>query len=154
MLREKEFSVMRVLFGLSSWAGKAYCFPSQKKIVKLSKKWCGVGMSRRTLNRVLLRLEEGSWVDRVKRHCKGPSGSIVFHSTLYRLKGKSFNWAYGLGAWSSRLFSTFRVPRLAQYKALTPEGHHRPVDGRANDERPMEEGAARSAPIVLTFRTV
>lgn len=116
MLREKDAAVMRVLFKLSAWVGKAYCFPSQAKIVRLCGKWCGVRMSRRTLCRVTARLDSASFIRRVKRHHRGPHGKMIFRSTLYLLEGRAFNWAAGLGRFSSKVFSVFRVPKLAQYQ--------------------------------------
>lgn len=119
MLSVKEGAVMRVLFKLSGWVGKAYCYPSQKKIVKLCVKWCGVRMSRRTLCRVTGRLDSGSFVRRVRRHHRGPDGGMIFKSTLYVLQGRAFNWAASLGRFSNKVFSVFRVPKLAQYQSTS-----------------------------------
>lgn len=115
MLNAKEGAVMRVFFKLCSWVGKGYCYPNQRKIAKLCVKWCGVRMSRRTLSRVTGRLDSGSFVRRVGRHQRGPDGAMIFKSTLYVLQGRAFNWAAGLGRFSTKVFSVFRVPKLAQY---------------------------------------
>lgn len=154
MLKQKESSVMHVLFKLCAWVGKAYVFPSQRRIVKLSSKWFGVGMSRRTLNRVMSSLETGHFLERVKRHQKGPGGKMIFHSTLYKLKGRAFNLVADQRSWSEKFFGVFRVPKMAQYQALRTAGNLSPVDNWTKSGRAWEEGAARSGPINLTFRTI
>lgn len=154
MLRQKESSVMHVLFKLCAWVGKAYVFPSQRRIVKLSLKWCGVGMSRRTLNRVMSSLETGHFLERVKRHQKGPSGEMIFHSTLYKLKGRAFNLLADQRSWSEKFFRVFRVPKMAQYKALRTAGNLSPVYNRYKSAGLQSDGAARSGPIHLTFKTI
>ena len=154
VLSQKSSAVMRVMFKLCSWVGKGYAFPSQRKIVTLCEKWCGVDMSKRTLNRVLSQLEEDCFINRTRRHCRGTDGQMVFHSTLYKLGGKAYNWAHELGTWSGRLFQVFRVPKLAQYKASATASYLSPVDNRVESGWAREEGAARSGPINLTFRTI
>lgn len=154
MVESKDSSVMRVLFKLSAWVGKAYVFPTQSKLVKLCDKWCSAKMSRRTLNRVLSRLESGQFIERVRRHRRGADNQLIFHSTLYKLQARAFNWAYGVGAWSSKIFGVFRVPKLAQYRVSTPTGYLSHVDKPVDGCERVKGGAARNAPIILQFRTV
>lgn len=145
---------MRVLCKLSGWAGKGYCFPSQIKIVKLCGKWCGVSMSRRTLNRVLGGLETGQFLNRVRRHRKGPDGTMIFHSTLYKLTWRSFNWLGGLARFGRGTLSLFRVPKVAQYLFSSERGSSSPVDKSGMNDHPAFGGPARAAPIILQFRTL
>lgn len=154
MLSQKEESVTRVLFKLCGWVGKGYCFPSQRKIVKLSAKWHSVPMSRRTLNRVLGRLESDGYLARVRRHHKGEDGQLVMRSTLYKLGGRAFNHVYNLGAWAGRVFSVFRVPKMAQYKVSTSARYLHPVEKGGEDALLLSKGPARAAPIFLQIKTV
>lgn len=154
MIESKEQSVMRVIFKLCAWVGKGYVFPSQARIVKLCGKWCGVKMSRRTLNRVLSTLEGEHYLERTRRHRRGPDNQLIFHSTLYKLRARAWNWAYGVGAWSSHLFGVFRVPKLAQYQSSTPTGYLLPVDKPGGRCERGEGGPSRNGPIILKFRTV
>ena len=154
MLSQKESAVMRVLLKLCAWVGKAYVFPSQMTIVSKSAKWCGVRMSRRTLNRVLGSLESSSYFQRTRRHQRSSSGNLVFHSTLYKLQSRAFNEVAASGAWAAKFFRVFRVPKMAQYRQSATAGYLSPVDKRVESGRAWEEGAARSGPINLTFRTI
>lgn len=121
MNKPKSEAVIRTLLEIGAYHGKGYAFPSQKKILKLSRKWSHIKMSRRTLNRVLKELENDGWFDRVRRHREGPDGKIVFASTLYKFKARCFSYVDGLGKFANRFFSRFRVPKVSQYN-LKAEG--------------------------------
>lgn len=146
VLKVKEESVMRVLFKLSAWVGKGYAYPSQRKIAKLSQKWFSVPMSRRTLCRVSSSLQVEGYIRKVSRHRRGPGGNMIFKSTLYVLQGRAFNWAYGLGAWSRRLFEVFRVPKMAQYKSSTANDLTRCGKVGSLVTLVLDGGGARGAP--------
>lgn len=115
MESQKE-SIIRTLFEVARKHQKAYCYPSQGRIVQLLGKYHALRISRRTLNRRLSELEAEGYFTRTRRHRQGKNGGMIFASTLYRLGGRAFNWLYGLGSLAGRLFSFYRVPKLAQYK--------------------------------------
>jgi hypothetical protein len=140
---------LRVLFKLAAWVGKAYVFPTQRKLVKLSGKWCGVEMSRRTLNRVLRSLEDAQYLERVRRHRKTSTGALELHSTLYKLKGRAFNLVYSGKVWGEKIFRVFRVPKMAQYPSTTERHLHFARSVVDNLERGGSKGGA-AGPLSLT----
>lgn len=73
-------------------------------------------MSRRTLNRILRKLVDDGMIERVRRHRRGRLGQMIFCSTLYKFKGKLFNWLYLVTKRLKSFFSFHRVPFWAQYK--------------------------------------
>lgn len=117
-MRGRGEAVMMTLFGVSKTYGKAYCYPSQKKLLELLGRYHDFGISRRTLNRDLRFLEDDGYIKRVRRHLRLRDGGILFSSTLYKFTRKAFKYLAGLGKWCSGLLSAFRVPKLAQHKSL------------------------------------
>ena len=98
---------------------KTYCYPSQETIRELLARYHGVRCSRRTINRDLRELEDGTsplgkGITRIRRHRKGANGMMVMHSTAYYIAkqavAKLFRQAKRL---QTLIFS--RVPSLAQY---------------------------------------
>ena len=112
----KSEAVCLSLLGIGQTFKKNYCFPSQEKILDVTKEFYKVRMSRRTLNRVLKKLVDEGMIERIRRHRKGSLGQMIFCSTLYKFKGKLFNWLYSLAKRLRNFFSFYRVPKWAQYK--------------------------------------
>jgi hypothetical protein len=48
----------------------------------------------------------------------GPDGKLIFCSTLYKFEAKLFNWLYSMGNRVKKLFSHFRLPKLADHQLL------------------------------------
>ena len=115
MLSKKE-AIIFVLLGLARNHNKTYCFPSQRTILRLLKKFYQVTISRRHLNRILKILEAEGILERIRRLRKGIEGKIVFCSTLYKFKGKLFNLLFKMKNRLNGLFSFFRVPKWSHYK--------------------------------------
>jgi len=114
-----DIAISSVLMGIGKTYGKKYVIPSQDKILILLKRFHGVRISRRTLNRRLAWLEAKGFIHRTCRHYLTPSDGWRFRSTMYRFKGKLFNQLNSLGKWISGLFRFYRVPSLADHKQLT-----------------------------------
>ena len=108
--------IAKVLLAIAKKYEKAYCYPSQKHILRLLRKHQFIKISIRTLNRYLKEMEEEGYFSRVRRLRCGEGGKIVFCSTLYKLGGKLFNWVYKEVSWGKRIFSLFRLPKMAQYE--------------------------------------
>ena len=85
-------SVIQTMHKLESMHYKNYCYPSQKKILKLLEKYYNIDIKRRQLNYVLAYLEREEFIDRKRRLKKSKEGKIVFNTTLYWLKKKA--WCY------------------------------------------------------------
>ena len=85
-------STLQTIHKLQSMHNKNYCYPSQKKILKLLERFYNIKIKRRQLNYVLAYLEREEFIDRKRRLKKSKDGKIVFNTTLYWLKKKS--WCY------------------------------------------------------------
>jgi len=118
-LTHKQAAVLRTLLEVAGKYQKAYCFPSQAHIIKLTARWQGIKVSKRSVNRILKHLEGVGFFERVRRHHRSSEGKLVFATTLYKLLGRAFNHVASLGRWASRFFGVYRMPKLAQYKATT-----------------------------------
>ncbi|RLC81859.1 MAG: hypothetical protein DRJ03_19735 [Chloroflexi bacterium] len=83
------------LIVLSQRHGKAYCFPSletlQKRIARHYPPGCVPTI--RTIIRHLNKLACDEYIDRVRRHRRGPNG-MEFRSTLYKLKKKLYDMVF------------------------------------------------------------
>lgn len=104
---------------LSRRAGKGYCYPSQRTILKLVERFYDVSKSRRTLNRRLSFLESSGYFVRIRRMKRGPDGSLVMRSTLYKLKGKFFRYMGLVYRLAAGFFEVFRVPFMALNQGKT-----------------------------------
>ncbi len=111
-----EIAITSVLMGIGKTYGKKYVVPSQRTILGLLKRFHGVTISRRTLNRRLRISEDGNYIRRQKRRSllKDPKGQ--FRSTMYFFRGKLYNTLHSLGNWITGLFRFYRVPKVAHYK--------------------------------------
>lgn len=109
-------AVIETLGSISAKYGKAYCYPSQKTILRLLGEYHGIEISRRTLNRVLRWLENHGYFMRTRRHRAGPDGRILFATTMYTFKKKLFIRLNSLKKWIDRVSSPLRVPLRSQYR--------------------------------------
>ncbi len=109
-------AVLYTLLAVAKSHGKPYCWPSQKHICILVNKFYKISISRRTLNRILRKLEDNGLIIRIRRFTKEGIAAGRFASTLYKFKGKAFNYLISLGNRIKGLFSFFRVPKWAQHR--------------------------------------
>jgi hypothetical protein len=125
-MEAKLTPVLKTLLAVAKKFEKAYCYPSQARLLLLLRKYHKLRISRRTLNRYLRTLEGEHFFTRVRRHRQGKNGKMIFASTLYKLGGRAFNWVHDMGTMSASFFTFFRVPKLAQYKSASARyGSHR-----------------------------
>jgi hypothetical protein len=115
-MTERCQAIVLCLVGVAKAHGRKYCWPSQKRIQELVEKYEKLGFSMRTLNRDLRWLEDNGYISRSRRIRVGPDGKLIFCSTLYKFKGKVFNFLYSLGNAVKSVFSFFRVPKWADYQ--------------------------------------
>ena len=111
-------AILGCLFGVSLKYGKKYCYPSQGKIQQLLFDYHDIGISNRTLNRDLAVLVEEGYVERLRRTRKIGHRERQFTSTLYKFKKKAYIWLNSLGKWVRKVFSLFRLPKMADYKSI------------------------------------
>ena len=111
-------AILSTLFGVSLKYGKKYCYPSQGKLQQLLFDYHDFDISNRTLNRDLLVLVKGNYLERLRRTKTVGRGQKQFTSTLYKFKAKAYIWLNSLAKWASKVFSSFRLPKMADYKAI------------------------------------
>jgi hypothetical protein len=97
--------------------GKKYCYPSQAKIEQLLGKFHDFEISNRTLNRDLFVLESEGYINRLRRTKPIRGRGKQFTSTLYKFKAKAYIWLNSLAKWGAKVFSLFRLPKMADYKS-------------------------------------
>lgn len=111
-------AVAETISSICSKYGKAYCYPSQLTIIRLTDEYHGIEISLRTLNRVLRWLEDHGYFKRTRRHRAGPNGKPLFATTMYELKKKLFIRLNSIKNWADRVSSPLRVPLRSKYKSL------------------------------------
>lgn len=79
----KALPLVALLFGLSSYHGKRYCFPAQRKILDLMWTRSALKISIATLNRWLRVVEDEGYLRRIRRIRRDPKLGMVFQSTVY-----------------------------------------------------------------------
>jgi DNA-binding HxlR family transcriptional regulator len=116
-VESRRSAILSTLFGIAMKYIRPFCYPAQVTILALLSKYHGINISRRTLNRDLARLVKDGFIDRMRRLTRKGIMAGRFASTLYTLKRKAFKYVYGLKKWGDRVFSVFRVPRMAHNKS-------------------------------------
>ncbi len=114
----KYDAVYFVITGTCKTYKKGYCFPSQEHIVHLARKFHKVIMSRRTLNRILKRMEQEGIFKRIRRHSKNSAGQLILRSTLYKLLGKVRDMAIRKLHWACGMLGITAVPKVAQHNSI------------------------------------
>jgi hypothetical protein len=117
-MESRSEAILSCLFGVSLKYGKKYCYPSQSKIQQLLFDYHGIDISNRTLNRDLLSLANGNYFERVRRTRKVAGRKKQFTSTLYKFRAKAYIWLNSLQKWIQKVFSSFRLPKMADYKSI------------------------------------
>ena len=142
-----NFAILSTLGGVGKRYKKPYCYPSQKTILELLKKYHQMVISKRTLNRRLRLLEDAGFFERVRRHFRDRVEDVmILKSTLYKFKRKLFNLMGSLIKQTKSFFSVFRVPFLAHNhskgeEASTSEARlpvDNPVDKPQNGRKPAK----------------
>ena len=103
-LTPKSLPVLACLNIFMSHYHKAYCFPSQARIVRFLEEELGLKKCRRQLNRDLKCMSEAFLIRRVPRHRREKGRGMVFHSTLYEITIKGWRLLYKVGIVSKARF--------------------------------------------------
>lgn len=118
-VKRPERALVWVLERLNGWQRKHYSFPSQEKIRELARRWCGIRLSRRQLNRHLNALHRDLWITRTRRLQYHKRKGLLFRSTLYHLGARHYAVALrqlkALAASLAGVGESSRVPKTAQY---------------------------------------
>lgn len=138
-------AILTTYFAVAQKYKKPYCYQSQEHTLGLLEKYHKIDISVRTLNRRLRELEDEGYIKRTRRHKEGEDGKIVFHTTLSHLKARAFDWVSRRLMAAAKVFSFFRLPKVALYRFKTT-GYTSDVDNlRGLIGRFFQEGAAARA---------
>lgn len=118
-MKSQKEAIMDTLLAVAMKYGKPYCFPSQDHILRLLRKRQHLRISKRTLNRRLSEMVGELYIERVRRIRDNGQGKPVFSSTLYKFTGRVFNQLASAGVRIARLFTFFRLPKMANYRFNT-----------------------------------
>ena len=114
----KGLAILECVVGCAKAHKKGYCFPSQRKMVELIKKYQGVDVSERTVRRWVHWCSRHKYFDVVRRTRRVQHGGRWFTSNLYKLRRKAYAWVRRLEVFSTSVFSVFQRPKLAAYQAM------------------------------------
>jgi len=117
--------VLSILWGLSIYHNKRYCFPSQNKIMELLGSRFFIRISKSTLNRWLAGMASIGLIKRVRRITYHERKGLMFKSTLYKFTRKSMILLLKIGigikkGWSN--VKTFLEQKKAEKESLSNEG--------------------------------
>lgn len=78
-LKTDELAILDLLKGMSKKYDKKYCYPAQETILELLKKFHGIVMSIRTLNRRLAKLQKMGLIRRIRRLTRSAWTSSAYY---------------------------------------------------------------------------
>jgi len=119
-----DLRILGVLAGFCGYHGKLWCFPNQRTIRNALQRRYGRTLTRRSINRHLGALQRDHYIERKRRHRRGPTGRIDMHSTIYVLKARTVRALKDFGSymltvaahpWARRWLSA--VPTMTQCAA-------------------------------------
>lgn len=117
-----------LLVNSARYHGKDYSFMSHEYIRQAYHRTTGHDIGERALNNHLGALERDGYFARVRRHVRGPDGSLILHSTLYRLKRRAWGYWRRLAGIASRagmppsqVLDSSAVQESAQYQRPTQD---------------------------------
>ena len=121
-VRRPDVRIATLLMQLAGHYRKHYCHPTQAKLIELARRFTGLTLSRRSLNRHLNALQDQGYLHRTRRHQHDKVRGFVMRSTLYRIGARYLQQLravhVGLGRFRESLeksVASIRVPRAAQY---------------------------------------
>ena len=88
-VRNPDLRILATIAGLAGRYATVWVKPSQRKILELMARRYRRTMTRRTLCRHLGAFELQGYFRRIRRHRRGPTGSLELHSTVYVLKHRA-----------------------------------------------------------------
>ena len=118
MESQKE-AILGTYFAVAQKYKKPYCYPAQAYTLVLLAKRHRIYISLRTLNRRLRELEDEGYIKRTRRHREGEGGKMIFNTTLTHLKARAFDWVSRSLMKAARVFTFFRLPKMALYRFKT-----------------------------------
>lgn len=105
-------AIVKMLAGFQRTFGKNYCRPTQRLMLDKLKKYHGIEISLRTLNRRLKELREWGYMWKIVRHIRGKGIKMVCRATAYYLLEKTRKYFLGLKRAAERLVVCFRVAKF------------------------------------------
>lgn len=98
MVKANDIQLLSVLFNKCVWAKKDYLVPSQVKLLEWYNNASRRNICIRTLNYMLRRLEDGSYIKRTQRQWPDARYNFWFRTTMYQweFKGKLILERFGV----------------------------------------------------------
>jgi len=96
-IERSAMPILSILWGLSRYHHKKYCFPSQNKIMSLLADRFYIEISKSTLNRWLAGMVSANFIKRVRRISYNEKQGYLFKSTLYKFTRKSIIFMIKVG---------------------------------------------------------
>lgn len=109
----KDKAIMNCLMAICKKAGKPHCYPSRETIIENCLKYSRVKMSLRCLDYHLEKLEAAGYIRIQCRHQKTPYDGWKYHSNLYELCQRAWEWIKKELSRLSKLAATFALQKIA-----------------------------------------
>lgn len=127
-----RMEILGVLIGGAKRHGKEHYFPCGETILKQYHWHTARELCVRALWNHLGALERDGYINRIRRHVRGPDGNLELHSTCYQLKRRAWGWLRKIQGITSRagqkpaqVIDSSAVQETAQY--LRPTLDHLPA---------------------------
>lgn len=121
-----DFRIIAVLSFLCDKYQRRWCYPSQDTLLELLRRFHGLHIERRTLNRHLAGFESLGYIQRTRRHTKNKDGSLHLKSTVYTLTATALTFIQSIARAAKDLstkivdkFHHYAVPKTAQHARHT-----------------------------------
>ena len=92
-------SIIQSFFYICKQTRTGYVRISQERILEILSTYYKTDICRRTLNYHLRRLEDDSFIRRVRRHRRGDHNQVLFHTSLNILQKNALKFLASLAHW-------------------------------------------------------
>jgi hypothetical protein len=105
-------AIIEILLSLQLRYGKAYCFPTQKKILELLELYHNIKIGRRALNYALADLTAAGMITRVRRIKHAKTGEMIFKSSLYFIQQAGHIFINTIKKYGEKIFKWIEINSL------------------------------------------
>ncbi len=96
-------SIVQSFYYICNQTRNGYVRISQERILEILSTYYKTDICRRTLNYHLRRLEDDSFIRRVRRHRRGDHNQVLFHTSLNILQKKALSFLANLAHWFKKV---------------------------------------------------
>ena len=101
-------AIIKTFYYICKQTRTGYVRISQERILEILKTYYQTDICRRTLNYHLRRLEDNSFIRRVRRHRRGDHNQVLFHTSLNILQKKALSYLAKIAHWLQMVGWKFR----------------------------------------------